>query len=350
MDSLIRLSDLGWSPWFETRLADQLGSGGVPGRVVAAYGAAYTVSAEHGDVLASIPGRLKHAAADAASLPAVGDWVVLAGAIIQVVLERRTSLSRRAASKATEEQVIAANMDLVLIVSAVVDDFNVRRLERYLTVAWDSGASPVVVLTKTDLVPSPDPVIDQAMETAAGVPVMVTSAVTGEGIDELRKQFAAGLTAVLVGSSGVGKSSLINRLLGQPVLPTNTLRRDGRGRHTTTRRELLEIPGGGLLIDTPGLREVQLWADEGSLDQAFDDIRQLAAGCRFNDCRHQTEPGCAVRQALDDGRLAPERFAGYRKLERELRSLAIRADARLRQEEGRKWRAIYKAARQRART
>jgi ribosome biogenesis GTPase len=318
--------------------------------VVAAYGATCTVSTEQGEVLASIPGHLKHAAVEAAALPAVGDWVLLMGAVIQAVLDRRTFLSRRAASKATAEQAIAANMDLVLIVSAVVDDFNPRRLERYLTVAWESGASPVVVLTKADLAASPDLVVAQATGLAPGVPVIASSVVTGEGIDELRNQFGAGLTAVLVGSSGVGKSSLINRLLGQAALPTNTLRRDGRGRHTTTRRELLAMPGGGLLIDTPGLREVQLWADEGSLDQAFDDIRQLAGGCRFNDCRHDTEPGCGVRLALDDRRLAPERFAGYRKLERELRSLAVRADARLRQEEGRKWRALNKAARQRARS
>jgi ribosome biogenesis GTPase len=173
--------------------------------------------------------------------------------------------------------------------------------------------------------------------------------VTGQGIDALRQQFVAGETAVLVGSSGVGKSSLINRLLGQATLPTNTLRRDGRGRHTTTHRELLVLPGGGMLIDTPGLRELQLWADQQSLDEVFDDVRQLATRCRFNNCRHQEEPDCAVRQALDDGSLAPERFAGYRKLEREVRSLAVRADSRLRQEESKKWRAINRAGRQRAR-
>ncbi len=349
MHGVSRLADLGWSPWFEARFANYDQEGRVPGRVVAGFGTAFTVATEHGDLRASITGRLRHEAASAASLPAVGDWVVLKARAIQAVLERRTSLSRKAASEVAEQQVMVANVDRVCIVSAVVDDFNPRRLERYLAIVWDGGASPVIVLTKADLAPSIDALIDQVSGLAPGVPVLACSAVTGQGIATLRQQFVAGETAVLVGSSGVGKSSLINRLIGQGTLPTNTLRRDGRGRHTTTNRELLVLPGGGMLIDTPGLRELQLWADQESLDQVFDDVRQLATRCRFNDCRHEAEPDCAVRQALADGSLAPERFAGYRKLEREVRSLAVRADHRLRLEESKKWRAINRAGRQRAR-
>ncbi len=343
MHAVSRLADLGWSPWFEARFATYDQEGRVPGRVVAGFGTAFTVSTEHGDLRASITGRLRHEAASAASLPAVGDWVVLKARAIQAVLERRTSLSRKAASEVAEQQVMVANVDRVCIVSAVVDDFNPRRLERYLAIVWDGGASPVIVLTKADLVPSIDPLIDQVSGLAPGVPVLACSAVTGQGMAALRQQFVAGETAVLVGSSGVGKSSL------KGTLPTNTLRRDGRGRHTTTNRELLVLPGGGMLIDTPGLRELQLWADQESLDQVFDDVRQLATRCRFNDCRHEAEPDCAVTQALADGSLAPERFAGYRKLEREVRSLAVRADHRLRLEESKKWRAINRAGRQRAR-
>src|SRR3989442_3718409 len=225
MHSVSRLADLGWSPWFQARFANYDEDGLVPGRVVAGFGTAFTVATEHGDLRASITGRLRHEAASAASLPAVGDWVVLNARAIQAVLERRTTLSRKAASEVAEQQVMVANVDRVCIVSAVVDDFNPRRLERYLAIVWDGGASPVIVLTKADLVPSSGPLIDQVGGLAPGVPVLACSAVTGQGIETLRQQFVAGETAVLVGSSGVGKSTLINRLLVTATHPTHHLHR-----------------------------------------------------------------------------------------------------------------------------
>jgi ribosome biogenesis GTPase len=263
------------------------------------------------------------------------------------VVQRRTSLSRKSAGEVTEEQVLAANLDLIFIVGALGAEPNLRRLERYVTVAWESGAEPVVLLTKADLSQTPEADREQVEGIAPGVPVLVSSSLTGEGIDLIRGYLRPGLTAVLIGPSGAGKSSIINRLTGGAI-PTQAVRDDGRGRHTTTHRELLMVPGGGMIIDTPGLREVQLWHAESGLAQTFTDIEELAAGCRFNDCRHQSEPGCMVRRALEDRRLSSDRLASYRKLERELRSLEVRDDHRLQMEERKRWAAIHREARARS--
>lgn len=348
-----QLVALGWSEWFETRFAPYRDQGFQPGRVVADYGAACAVATATGDVLASMTGRLRGERASA-SRPAVGDWLVLGQyadgrASIRAVLERRISLSRKVALAVTEEQVLAANVDRVFIVSTLTEDLNLRRLERYLTVAWESGASAEIILTKADLSERRQPALRAVEEVARGVPVLVASSVTGEGIDQICRRFTPGLTAVLVGSSGVGKSTLINRLLGQEALPTASVRTDGKGRHTTSRRQLLLLPTGGLIIDTPGLRELQLWAGEETLDRTFDDIAELASRCRFRDCRHDGEPGCAVELAIQGGQLGPERFANFRKLQRELRTLEVRANARLQRDERRRWRTLQREARARAR-
>ena len=228
-----------------------------------------------------------------------------------------------------------ANVDTVLLVSGLDGDFNPRRIERYLTAAWDSGADPVLVLTKLDVCDDLERVVE-AEAVAIGVPVHAVSNLTGEGVEELRALLRPARTFVLLGSSGVGKSTLVNRLAGRRLMPTGDLRRDGRGRHTTRHRQLLVLPGGALLVDTPGLRELQVW--EGDLDSAFSEIAELQAQCRFNDCSHDTEPDCAVQEALASGALDPERYQSYRKLERELRAIEIRSSKRLQREAKQRWR------------
>jgi ribosome biogenesis GTPase / thiamine phosphate phosphatase len=325
------LAALGWTAelgeQFETYAEDGL----VPGRVVAEHRAGYLVrDGAAADVLARARGRLYDAAEVGGALPAVGDWVALRGQTIEAVLPRRTSISRQVAFRASDEQVLAANMDVVCIVMGLDGDFNVRRLERYLTTAWNTGATPVVVLTKLDLGADAE-LLGVAEGTAMGVAVLPVSSVTGEGLEALEPELRPGRTAVLLGSSGVGKSTLINRLLDEDRIATAGLRRDGRGRHTTRHRELFALPGGALIIDTPGLRELQLW--EGDVDEAFADVVELAARCRFSDCAHETEPGCAVREGID-----PERLKAYRKLQRELLAIEARRDRRLWAENKRRWR------------
>jgi ribosome biogenesis GTPase len=239
----------------------------------------------------------------------------------------------------------------VFVVSSLGPDLEPRRLERYLVTVWESGASPEIVLTKADRFDDPSEMVASVEAIAVGVPVWVVSAVTGEGLDALRARIAPGRTAVLVGSSGVGKSTLVNRWLGSEVLATQETREDDdEGRHTTTHRELLLLPGGGVVIDTPGIRELQLAAaDASSLEEAFSDVDDLAAECRFNDCAHDTEPGCAIRAALADGTLAEDRWASWQKLQRELHAIALRTDARLRKEERKRWHQLTEAARTKAR-
>ena len=244
---------------------------------------------------------------------------------------------------------MAANVDRVFVVAALSEEVNLRRLERYLTIAWNSGASPVIVLTKADLAADPAQALAGVEPIALGAPVLLASGATGVGLDRLRAELGAGLTGVLIGPSGVGKSTLINRLMGDALLKTQAVRRDGKGRHTTTHRQLTILHHGGMLIDTPGLRELQLWGDGSALEQAFEDVARLATGCRFRDCRHQGEPSCAVRRAVEQGELQADRLASYRKLERELHALAVRSSVRLQQEERRKWRLIQKSARDRTR-
>ena len=331
----MNLHDLGWDDGFAAALEPHHDC--VPGRVSAQHRGEYDVLAEAGELRAHVAGRLRHDASSGADLPAVGDWVALRDDVIHAVLPRRSAFLRKVNLGAAEAQVLAANLDSIFVVTGLDADFSPRRIERYLTLAWESGATPVLVLTKADLCADPLALLLEAEAVAMGVNVHVVSNLTGEGIDELAPYLAPARTVALLGSSGVGKSSLANRLLGHEAQATKELAEDGTGRHTTTARHLFRLPGGALLVDTPGLREVQLWdADEG-IHEAFADVDELAAGCRFNDCAHQREPGCAVQQAIDDGQLPRERLQSYRALQRELARLARKQDARLRSEERKKW-------------
>jgi ribosome biogenesis GTPase len=339
----LNLNDLGWDEGFAASLEPYDNS--IPGRVSAQHRGEYDVLTEAGELRARVAGRLRHEASSGADLPAVGDWVALREQTIQGVLPRRSAFQRKVNLGAAEAQVLAANLDSIFVVTGLDADFSARRLERYLTLAWESGATPVVVLTKADLADDPFALLVEAEQVALGVPVHLVSNVTGEGHAELAPYLRPAATIALLGSSGVGKSSLANRLLGQEAQATKTLAEDGTGRHTTTARQLLRLPGGALLVDTPGLREVQLWDADDGIEQAFADVDELAVGCRFNDCAHLREPGCAVQQAIDEGRLPRERLQSYRALQRELARLARKQDARLRSEERKKRVAFAKSLR-----
>ncbi|HEX7255944.1 MAG TPA: ribosome small subunit-dependent GTPase A [Gaiellaceae bacterium] len=341
-----RLAQLGWNDELAAEFAAHA-EGLEPGRVTAQHRGAWEVATERGDVLVEITGRLRHAA-EPGEHPVVGDWVGLRADQIDVVLPRRSKFSRKTPFTETSEQVLVANVDVAFLVMGLDErDFSIRRLERYLSTAWEGGANPVVVLNKADLATDLDAAVAETESVAFGVPVHVVTAVAGEGVDVLRPYLDGAKTGVLLGSSGVGKSTLINALLGEGRLATGEVRSDGRGRHTTSHRELLVLPDGGVLIDTPGLRELQLWETDGGLDKAFADIAELVTQCRFSDCAHDTEPGCAVRAALEDGSLPADRWESYLKLQRELEHLERKLDPRLRSEQRKKWAAITKSHRKR---
>ena len=326
------LEALGWDDTWEAAYAPHRGPGAVAARVSAPHrGGAYDVLTEDAEVRVRLPGRTRRSAP--ADVPVVGDWVAVdleraAVPTIAAVLPRRTKLSRRAAhdpgSDVAQEQVVAANVDVVFVTASLADDLSPRLLERYLTLAWESGARPAILLLKADLEPDPARIAGDLAEIAGRVPIAVVSTRTGLGLDQVRSLLAPGTTGALIGPSGVGKSTLVNTLVGEEVLETGEVAVDGTGRHTTTRRQLVLLPGGGIVVDNPGIRELHLWlADEG-LDEAFSDVVELASQCRFADCRHETEPGCAVQAALASGALSPERWASYRELERELAELEER--------------------------
>ena len=361
------LDELGWND----ELAENLGPGLVPGRVAAAHRGAFDVWTANGAVRSRLPGRALHEGLDVG----VGDWVGLSlgtspakpatsggnsraagggpvgDGLIRTVLPRRSAIVRNAAGLTTTAQTLAANVDVAFVMSSLGPDLEPRRIERYLVTIWESGANPEIVLTKADRLEDPWPLVAQVEAVAIGVPVHVVSAVTGQGCDVLRARVPAGATAVMLGSSGVGKSTLVNRWLGEEVMATRETRSDDdEGQHTTTHRQLLTLPGGGLVIDTPGLRELQLWdVGAASLDAAFADVEELAADCRFGDCTHEHEPGCAVLGAVESGELPRERLQSWRKLQRELFAIAMRHDALLRKQEVRKWKLRAREAHTRTR-
>lgn len=344
------LEALGWDDRFEAGLRACGDAGLRPARVAVAHNAFYQLNTDGGEVMAELAGRLRHrAAADAR--PVVGDWVAVrpganGSATIEAVLPRRHCFSRKAAGEPTRRQLVAANIDTVLVVSGLDDDFNLRRIERYLVAIRNSGAAPVLVLNKADVCPDPGARRDAAAALAPEAPLHVIEAVLPGGAEPLRRHLPTGRTGALIGSSGVGKSTIINRLLGRERQRTAAVRRrDGRGRHTTTQRELIRLPDGGLIIDTPGMRELQLWEDTDALEDAFDDVRALAAGCRFRDCEHEGEPRCAVRQAVEAGRLAAARLDSYRRLRREREAARQRREELARLEEQRRSRTAHRAVR-----
>lgn len=335
----MQLEKLGWNGFFASQVC-----AGVPARVASISHEQFLVWTESGEVDATISGRLRHSGA---IWPAVGDWVSLRrdAGLIEQVLERKTVLSRKQPGRTSEEQVLAANIDVLFIVTGLDHDYNERRIERYLVVARQSSAQPVILLNKADLAHASGIDLPEAISrvrASSGVPVLAVNALAGDGVSALADFVAAGETAALIGSSGVGKSTLLNRLLGEQRQATSDVRPDdSRGRHTTTTRSMFQMPGGWLLIDMPGLREVQLWADPQELDSSFDDIGRLAQQCRFRDCSHKGEPGCAVQAAgLDEDRLA-----NYHKMQRELDYLERKTDKRLESENKGRWKIIHKAMR-----
>jgi ribosome biogenesis GTPase / thiamine phosphate phosphatase len=346
------LHDMGWDDGWAEQFAPWADREDVePARVVVAFNHLYRLHGRDGEIEASLAGRLKHHAASRGELPAVGDWVALrrrageaSGAVI-AVLPRRSHFSRRAAGQVTDEQVVAANVDVVFIVMSMDGDFSVRRAERYLLLARESGATPVVLLTKPDLVADPVQHVADVAAVAAGAPIHILSPRFNEGLDAVAVYLMSGRTAALLGSSGVGKTTIINRILGSDTRRTRDVREaDSKGRHTTTNRELVVLPGGGLIIDTPGMRELQLWDVGPAMRNTFDDVETLARNCHFTDCRHRDEPRCAVKAAVDAGTLGGERLESYLKLQDELAHLHRQQDERALIEEKRRAKVITKAA------
>ena len=341
-----RLATLGWDPAWEAVRSTLAHDDAVPARVAVQHRGGYILYTADGDAPAVISGRLRHEAHFLTRLPVVGDWVLARDGVIHAVLPRRTAFSRKVPLGQTDEQVVGANVDGVFVVEAIDAELNVRRLERYLTAAYESGAEPVVLLNKCDLAPDAAAPVAEARTVAAGTPVHAVSARTREGLEALHAYCRPGRTVVFLGPSGVGKTSLLNALSGQER-PTAAVLEDGRGQHTTTHRELVIVPGRGMILDTPGMRELQLWDASAGLDAVFDDVAAFGKECRFGDCSHGGEPGCAIRAAIDAGSLAAERFASYQKLEREEAHVLRKRDKRALAEQRREWRTIMRARRAR---
>ncbi|MFC2052556.1 ribosome small subunit-dependent GTPase A [Chloroflexota bacterium] len=345
------LEDLGWDPFFQKHFQTLKILDSVPARVVSESKGSFQVYSQHDELTAKISGKMRYRAGAENQYPAVGDWVIIQPlvdeqkGIIHAVLPRKSKFSRKVAGERTEEQIVSANVDTVFIVSGLDGgrNFNLRRIERYLTLAWGSGATPVIVLNKMDLCPDVDIYIRSVEDIAPSIAVHPVSAKERIGLDVLRNYLTKGNTAAFLGSSGVGKSALVNSLLGEEKQVIGEVREDDRmGRHTTTKRELILLPGGGIVIDTPGMREIQMWAGEEDLKGAFHDIEMLAKQCRFSDCSHRTESGCAVRAAIDQGELDPTRLDSYKKLQNELKYLASREEHSTRLYEKLKWKKIAK--------
>lgn len=343
------LKHWGWNEDWAERFGNHAAAGCLPGRISVEHRGLYHYHGPQGEGVASVSGRLRHLAMGRADFPAVGDWVALnvstndGSAVIEAVLERTNKLSRKSAGESGEEQLLAANLDVLFLVTSLNQDLNPSRLERFLAAAALPGCQPVLLLTKSDLCDSPTGAVADIRARLGDVPVHAVSALTGDGFDALAPYLSGSRTAAMLGTSGVGKSTLLNRLLGldrQSVSPVRA--DDDRGRHTTTRRELVVLPSGGLLIDSPGIRELQLWAEGADVEAAFDDIGHLAEGCPFTDCSHVHEPRCAVLQALAEGRLDRARYDSFLKLRRELAFEEARTDGRAARERKEQMRRIHR--------
>ncbi len=331
----MNIDEYGWNDFFENQWKEKDTAGMIAGRVVADFGQMLRVVTNDGEISVGRPVRKL----DNADQIAVGDWIALErlpgdDKCISFVLTRKTKFSRAAAGIEVKEQIVAANADTVFLIQSLNKDFNMRRLERYMIAAWDSGAAPAVVLTKADCCENVADKMSMVYNTAPGVEVHAVSAVTGLGMEDIGRYFRKGKTVALLGSSGVGKSTLVNTLAGEELLKTQSIRNDdSRGRHTTTHRELVLLPGGGLILDTPGMRTLSLWEADTGMDMMFGDVEELTALCRFHDCSHQREPGCAVIEALKDGRLEQKRWESWQKLQRELAHLEAKKEGKLRLQE-----------------
>ncbi|MEB3357689.1 MAG: ribosome small subunit-dependent GTPase A [Synechococcales bacterium] len=347
----MNLQNLGWDDFFAQRYLPFQTEGWLPARVLQVQRGLYHLQGEFIMTVAEVSGRFRHQATASQDFPTVGDWVLVEGdgsPVIHHVLPRKSLFSRLAPGSRTEEQLIAANVDTVFLMSGLDHDFNPRRIERYLLLASESGATPVVVLNKADQ-PEPEALPNLLTAVAAiapQIPIHPISAQTGQGLEALDSYLQPGSTVALLGSSGVGKSTLTNYLLGRVVQATQAVRADdSRGRHTTTGRSLFPLPSGALLMDTPGLRELQLWGGEDSLASTFQDIEELAQSCRFRDCRHRGEPGCAVDEAIAQNLLDPDRLVSYHKLQRELQHLSRQQDIQAQLTEKKRWKQIHKSLR-----
>lgn len=332
------INDYGWDSYFEKEWENYDNNRYKPGRVIADYGMTMRIVIDSGEIIAKKDIRL-----ETMEHPAVGDWVTVERdsdieiPTVKDILKRKTKFSRAAAGKEVKEQIIATNIDTVFLLQSLNDDFNLRRLERYLIAAWESGAIPVIVLTKLDCCDDLASKLSQVYDIAMGVEVFAISSVTGEGICNLQQFFSYGKTVALLGSSGVGKSTLVNTLAGKEILRTQDIRDDdSKGRHTTTHREIVLFPTGGMIIDTPGMRELSLWEANTGISEVFGDIEELICKCRFNDCSHGNEPGCAIRLALESGELSQKRWNNWLKLQRELEFLEAKKEGLLRQKQ-RNW-------------
>ena len=340
------LSRIGWTSHFQAQLANDGNSEGLPARVIGVGKNAFRVSNGEREWSAAAAGRLKHQ--PGGLYPVTGDWVLLAGTLIYKVLARKNALSRGAAGargrkneQARTEQVIAANLDTVFVVCGLDRDFNLRRIERYLTLVYHCGLNPVIVLTKADLHQDPARFVMEAEAVAFGVPTHLVSSLDGTGLAQMEGYMAPGQTAAMVGSSGAGKSTLINRLYGKAVQATDSIRSSvGKGKHTTTARDLIVMPQGGMVIDNPGIREIAFWDDDGGIEAAFPDIEHFAGQCRFSDCSHSHEPGCRVLQAAADGDISRGRLESYRKMKRELAYLSDRQHKSADRVEKERWKEV----------
>lgn len=342
----MNLQQLGCSPFFQQQVQQPAHIG----RVILEHKHAYRIMTLEGELLASVSGSFAYRALRREQYPAVGDFVVyerMAGedrAIIHQLLTRKSMFTRKAAGLEVEAQIVAANVDVVFLVMSMNEDFNVRRLERYLVAAWDSGATPVVVLTKKDVALHAHAYIDAAERVAIGVDVVAVSAVTGEGMDTLKAYVPQGVTGAFVGSSGVGKSTLTNAFVQAAHMHVSHIREDdAKGRHTTTHRELIYVKDGGCIIDTPGMRELQLWQDRDALQGSFTDIEELEQQCRFRNCTHEAEPHCAVQRAIEEGTLEASRLRSFKKLQREVAYLERKQNEQAQLAEKRRWKQISKA-------
>ena len=345
----MKLETLGWNGFFEAYFAPHRDKQLSPGRVAIQHKERYVLYTETGELWGQVSGKFRFETTGLQDFPAVGDWIAYEAstedqpAIIHHVLERKSKFSRKVAGDRTDEQILAANIDIAFLVMGLDANYNLRRLERLLTVAWESGARPIIVLNKSDISENLEECTQEVLDIAHGVDLIVMSAQHPEEIAPFYSLLTPGTTGVLLGSSGVGKSTITNLLLGEEYLKVQEVRiTDSRGRHTTTHRELLVLPNGGMIIDTPGLRELQIWGGEDGLQESFDDIQELSSQCRFRDCRHEAEPHCAVKQALENGTLDPDRYESFQKLQREILYQKMRNSMSPQRVEKLRWKKVAK--------